>query len=130
MATTAKEILAKEKTRQAVRKETYKAMLDQLCRKIRSASDLGQHECIVTVPPFIVGFPKYDLARAVLYMCRQFQRLGYIVDLVGPFDIQVAWRAYKHGQEYAQEEEDPLVHLPSLANLQKTAQKLRITKKK
>ena len=89
MATTAKEILAKEKARQNVRKATYKALLDQFCRKIRAASDLGQRDCVVTVPPFIVGFPKYDLAKTVVYMSRQLQRLGYTVNLVGPLDIQV-----------------------------------------
>lgn len=129
MATTAKEMVAKEKARQNVRKQTYTVMLEQFCRKIRSAVDLGQRDCVVTVPPFIVGFPKYDLSRAVIYMCRQLQRLGYIVNLIGPLDIQVEWRRAAM-TEYEQEEADPIAHLPSLANLQKTAQKLRVVKKK
>ena len=64
----AKEILAREKKKTDVLKQTYKAMLEQFSRRIRTSSDLGQKNSILTVPPFIVGFPKYDMAKAVLYM--------------------------------------------------------------
>jgi hypothetical protein len=63
-------------------------------------------------------------------MCRQLQRLGYIVNLVGPLDIRVQWtKAAALETEMEKEEVDPGVYLPSLVNLKKTAEKLRITKK-
>jgi hypothetical protein len=130
MAVSAKQIVASEKKRDLAKKEYYRALLEQFCRKIRVASDLGGRDAILTVPPFVVGFPRYDLPTTVGYMCRQLQRLGYIVNLVGPLDIRVQWtKATALDTEMEKEEVDPGVYLPSLVNLKKTAEKLRITKK-
>jgi hypothetical protein len=127
---TAKEILAREKKKSNAKKEYYKALLDQFGRKIRSSVELGHKEALVTVPPFLVGYPKYDLPTTVTYMARQLSRLGYRVELVGPLDLKVQWRYTRQELETEAETEDPVTFLPSLVNLQKTAQKLRITKKK
>jgi hypothetical protein len=130
MALSAKQLVASEKKRDLAKKEYYRALLEQFCRKIKVASDLGSRDAILTVPPFIVGFPRYDLPQAVGYMCRQLQRLGYIVNLVGPLDIRVQWtKAAALDSEMTKEEVDPGTYLPSLVNLKKTAEKLRITKK-
>ena len=130
MAVSAKQIVASEKKRDLAKKEYYRALLEQFCRKIKVASDLGSRDAILTVPPFVVGFPRYDLPQTVGYMCRQLQRLGYIVNLVGPLGIRVQWtKAAALDTEMAKEEVDPGVYLPSLVNLKKTAEKLRVTKK-
>jgi hypothetical protein len=125
----AKEILAREKKKTDVLKQTYKAMLEQFSRRIRTSSDLGQKMSILTVPPFIVGFPKYDIAKAVMYMCRQLDRLGYTVNLVGPFDIKVEWSAKKTPVDDEMiEEAVPDMYFPSLVNLHKAAGKIRVKK--
>jgi hypothetical protein len=130
MALSAKQLVASEKKRDLAKKEYYRALLEQFCRKIRVSSELGHKDAILTVPPFVVGFPRYDLPVTVGYMCRQLQRLGYIVNLVGPLDIRVQWtRAASLDSEMKKEELDPGTYLPSLVNLKKTAEKLRITKK-
>jgi hypothetical protein len=125
----AKEMMAAEKKRGAAKKEYYKALLEQFSRKIKHSVELGRKEAILTVPSFLVGYPKYDLAVTVVYMSRQLGRLGYKVELVGPLDLKVTWRKTNERSEEEQEEADPGVFLPSLVNLQKTAQKLRIIKK-
>lgn len=127
---TAKDILAREKKKGEAKKEYYKALLEQFCRKIRSSVELGHRDAVLTVPPFIIGFPKYDLTTTVIYMSRQLSRLGYKVDLIGPLDLRVQWRYTRPEQEEDAEMEDPITFLPSLVNLQKTAQRLRVTKKK
>ena len=130
MSLSAKQVVASEKKRADSKKEYYKALLEQFCRKIRAASELGQKDTTVTVPPFLVGFPKYDLTQTLVYMGRQLTRLGYIVTLTGPLSLKVQW--YKTAileTELEKEEMDPLSHLPSLVNLQKTAQGLRVVKK-
>ena len=124
-----KEILAREKKRSSVKKEYYKALLEQFCRKVRSSADLGHRHTVLTIPPFIIGYPKYDLPTTVLYMSRQLTRLGYKVTLVGPLDLKVEWRWARLDEEVEAEVADPGTFLPSLVNLQKTAQKLRIIKK-
>jgi hypothetical protein len=77
----------------------------------------------------LVGYPKYDLAATVVYMSRQLGRLGYKVEMVGPLDLKVTWRNTRPEQDEEAETSDPGVFLPSLVNLQKTAQKLRVIKK-
>lgn len=125
----AKDLAALEKVKRGAKKDMYRTMLTQFCRKIRTSYELGHREAIVTVPPFIVGFPKYDMAMAVMYMARQLQKLGYLVDMVGPFSLKVQWTKFQN--EIEEEPADvPMDILPGLVNLQKTAQKLRITKKK
>ena len=130
MALSAKQLVASEKKRDIAKKEYYKALLEQFCRKIKVASELGSHDTILTVPQFFLGYPRYDLPMTVTYMCRQLQRLGYSVSLSGPLDIHVQWsRTATLESETAREEADPGVYLPSLVNLKKTADKLRIVKK-
>jgi len=131
MALSAKQIVASEKKRENAKKEYYRALLEQFCRKIRVSSELGNKDATLTVPPFVVGFPRYDLPSTVGYMCRQLQRLGYIVNLVGPLDIRVQWtKVVLLETEMEKEEVDPGTYLPSLVNLKKTAEKLKITKKR
>ena len=125
----AKDILAAEKKRGSAKKEYYKALLEQFSRKIKNSVELGKKEAVVTVPSFLVGYPKYELATTVVYMSRQLTRLGYKVALVGPLDLKVTWRNTRPEQDDDAEMADPGIFLPSLVNLQKTAQKLRITKK-
>lgn len=123
-------MLAAEKKRASAKKEYYKALLEQFSRKIKHSVELGKKDAILTVPTFLVGYPKYDLAATVVYMSRQLGRLGYKVELVGPLDLKVTWRNTRIDQDEEAETDDPVTFLPSLVNLQKTAQKLRVTKKK
>ena len=130
MALSAKQVVVSEKKRTEVKKEFYKALLEQFCRKIKVSSELGQKNTLLTVPTFLVGFPRYDLATTVQYMARQLTRLGYTVRLAGPLDIHVEWsKVARLETELEKEIEKPDVFLPSLVNLKKTAQKLRVTKK-
>ena len=125
----AKDILAAEKKRGSAKKEYYKALLEQFSRKIKHSVELGKKEAILTVPTVLVGYPRYDLATTVIYMSRQLGRLGYTVVLIGPLDLKVTWRHRKPEEDTEAEISEPNVFLPSLVNLQKTAQKLRVIKK-
>ena len=128
---TAKEMAALEKARQNVKKETYKAILEQFSRKIRTSHELGLKDALLTVPPFVVGFPRYDLPKAVKYLCRQLQKLGYTVAMIGPVSFKVRWDKPKTQTAVEPEAEDtPFDLLPGLVNMQKMAQKIRVTKGK
>jgi len=129
-ALSAKDIAAMEKARADVKKETYRAILQQFSRKIKTSYELGRREAIVTVPPFVVGFPRYDIAKAVVYMARQLVKLGYQVELVGPVELRIQWTRAHVTLLEDREDHEPIDILPGLVNLQKTAQKLRVTKKK
>ncbi len=125
----AKDILAAEKKRGSAKKEYYKALLEQFSRKIKHSVELGRKDALLTIPSFLVGYPKYDLTATVVYMSRQLGRLGYKVQLVGPLDLKVTWRNTRPEQDQEAEIAEPSIFLPSLVNLQKTAQKLRVIKK-
>lgn len=126
---TARDMAQMEKTRRNVKKETYKAILDQFSRKIRSSYELGHREAVLTVPPFVVGFPKYELAPALKYLVRQVQLLGYQVHLVGPLSFRVTWVQPQKAKDNFETVEGPVDLLPGLVNLQKAAQKIRIHKR-
>ena len=86
---------------------------------------MGTRSTIVTIPPFMVGFPKYDLATTVVYMSRQLIRLGYKTELIGPLDIQVRWGS---ARAPLVQESDQGPELPTLTNLHMLANKVRSSK--
>jgi hypothetical protein len=124
----AQNLAERERKRLEVRKATYKAILEQLCRKIKSASELGERSLFLTIPPFTIGYPAYDIDAATEYLQRQLDRLGYKVIKVARGTLGVSWGDTKpKGPVVIDHSEDDTksIALPSLANLQKTAAKLR-----
>lgn len=112
-----------EKVRQDIKKEIYKSILGQFSRKIKARFDLGDKSTVLTVPPFVVGFPRYDLPTAVRYMGRQLARLGYKVTMVTPTSYEVSWDKMKPVEEV--ETIEPEFEFPSLMNLKKTADRYK-----
>lgn len=112
-----------EKVRQDIKKEIYKSILGQFSRKIKARFDLGDKSTVLTVPPFVVGFPRYDLPTAVRYMGRQLTRLGYKVTMVTPTSYEVSWDKVKPAEEV--EVIEPEFEFPSLMNLKKTANRYK-----
>jgi len=112
-----------ERTRRNVRKETYRAILEQLCRKIRAASVKGQRSARLSVPPFVLGYPPFDVTQAVTYITRQLENLGYQVYRQGLVDLEVTWFVKTKKQNEIIDHGDDI--LPSLVNLQKTANMIR-----
>lgn len=119
----AQDIAESEKKKQDIRKATYKAILEQLCRKIKNASELGERSTFLQIPPFVIGFPSYDIDQATEYLQRQLVRLGYKVIKVAKAMLGVSWGDVKSkGPVIIDHSMD---EIPSFANLQKTAEKIR-----
>jgi hypothetical protein len=119
-----KDLAEKNRVRQEIKKEIYKNILGQFSRKIKARFDLGDKQTTLTVPPFVVGFPRYDLAEAVRYIGRQLARLGYRVNMVGPTSYEVSWEKLKEKEPVTEEVLEPEFSFPSLMNLKKTAQRI------
>jgi hypothetical protein len=119
----AQELADREKKRLEVRKSTYKAILEQLCRKIKHSSELGEHSAFLQIPLFMVGYPAYDIDAATEYIQRQLVRLGYKAIKVAKGTIGISWGDKKasSGTVVIDHSEE----LPSLVNLQKTAASIR-----
>jgi len=118
----AKDLAEKEKKRQNIKKELYKAILEQFSRKIKASFDLGSKSTVLIVPSFMIGYPKYDLPTAVKYMGRQLIRLGYRVKLQSPVSYEVSWEKVKPDEQEVAESE---FEFPSLMNLKKAAEKYK-----
>lgn len=117
-----KDLAEREKVRQNIKKELYKHILSVFSRKIQTAFELKEKSVILTVPPFVVGFPKYDLATTVKYLGRQLTRLGYKVSMISPMQYEVSWNL-SNGATTNPEPEviDHEMEFPSLMNLRKAA---------
>jgi hypothetical protein len=122
----AKDLQERNKTRKNMKKELYKRILVQLCRKIDMNHTLGNSECMLRIPEFIFGYPAFDTNQVTLYMYRQLINLGYRTSVLDSVHgvIYVAWgKKPTKKQSSAREENDG--DLPSLANLKKAADTLR-----
>jgi hypothetical protein len=116
---TAKDLAEKDRKRQNYKKETYKVILDQFLRKVKANFDLGLKTAQVTVPPMVIGYPRYDMAKASGYLHRQLVRLGYRIEVLGPNIMNISWMQKVQDPETI----EPEFEFPSLINLKKTAQK-------
>lgn len=126
----ASEIARREHARKNLRKEAYRNILEQFSKKIKTASDRSERAAHLKVPPLVIGFPLYPFDEACGYMARQLVRSGYTVRKgLEQGEFLVSWEKAKPAQvqtpveTQAHAQADDL--FSSLANLQKTAARLR-----
>lgn len=119
--------LQKEKdAKKTIKKETYRQILDQISRKIKNASDMGNNTLVVTIPGFVMGCPTFDQVTATTYILRQLKNGGYKTMRVNAVSILVDWtkdrgpKEQKHTERHVLEQE---YQIPSLINLKKYAEK-------
>ena len=124
----AKDLDERSKNRKNMKKELYKRILTQLCRKIDMNHTLGNTECMLRVPEFIFGYPAFNTSQVTIYMYRQLVHLGYRTSIINSVHgmIYVAWgKKPVSSTERKQKTEEHDGDLPSLANLKKAADTLR-----
>ena len=131
----ASELRNYDRERRAIKKETFKQILETFMRKIKTASDLGDKFVFLTVPPIVFGYPLYTLDEARMYVGRQLTLLGYMVRHVSEAELCVTWgippakkpvaapRVRKRAP--APSPDDELTDFSSLMNLKKTAEKYK-----
>lgn len=115
-----KEIQKIEKKRKDILKDTYTAIYQQFCKRIKSVVELGGTSVQLIVPFFVVGHPTFDRTKAARYMIRQLKNGGFQVNVVNDFILYVTWKSKKETKPQTEEEPDAL---PSLINLKKLAAK-------
>lgn len=123
----AKDLEERNRNKKNMKKELYKRILIQLCRKIDMNHTLGNSSCMLRIPEFIFGYPAFDTGQVTMYMYRQLINLGYrasVIDSVRGL-IHIAWGKQPVGKKKSQEEDSNNDELPSLANLKKAADSLR-----
>ena len=117
-----------ERQRRDARKEIYKKIYEQFCRKIKQCVELGATQAFLRTPPYLIGFPSYDRGKATEYIKRQFELGEFDVTKTSEIDLYVSWykktrsRAHKAEAAKPEVEEDAF---PTLMNLKKAAAKYR-----
>jgi|SRR6056300_498477 len=114
--------------RQEIKKELYKKIYEQFERKIRQQVELGRDKFVLLqVPPYVLGFPKFDREAAARYLSRQLIRGGFDVQFAGDISLFVSWLPKKKKKEKVREEEEVYEEpeLPTLINLRKAASAYR-----
>jgi len=119
---TVSELQKAEIQRRNIKKETYKKILDQMSKKIKTVSDSKGTNTMVSVPPIIVGFPIYNRLMAANYIERQLKNAGYLIRRVGNHTIYVDWKVRKKETDDESRQSDDM-GIPSFLNLKKYAAK-------
>jgi hypothetical protein len=106
--------------------ENYKTIMERFDRQIRTAISLGYTTARLEVPPFVFGFPLYDIGKATRYLIKQVQNLGYSTAQNNNF-IVVRWGSEPSAPIL--HEDQPNEEFPTLINLRKIASKIKSTHK-
>ena len=115
--------------RNDMRKKTFDKILEDFTRIIKNRSRLGQKECFLNVPAFVMGQPLYNLRQATKYIIYKMRKSGFDVYDGGANEIYVSWRVEQKKKptkklpKYDEDEDDFM--LPSFVNLKKTADHVR-----
>ena len=125
-----------EKQRRDIRKEIYKKIYEQFCRRIKQCVELNESQAFLRTPSYLVGYPTFDRERATVYLKRQLELGKFDVTFLSNIDLYVSWKKKKghvptpkalsksEGTTAPQlEHEDD--GFPTLMNLRKAAAKYR-----
>jgi len=127
----AHEVAERDRARNAIRKNTYKHILEQFSKKVKAASERREKSVTLQVPPMVLGFPMYPYEEALWYLRRQLVLAGYQVSqgleqgqYIVRWDVKSTRRnSQRPDVAPATEPGDDL--FSGLANMQKVAAKLR-----
>ena len=118
-----------EKQRKDARKEIYKKIYEQFCRKIKQCVELGESQTFLRTPSYLIGYPTFDRGKATMYLKRQLELGKFDVTKISEIDLYVSWKKKRRTpptrrtKEPVEEEDDDA--FPTLMNLKKAAAKYR-----
>jgi len=127
----AHEVAERDRARNAIRKNTYKHILEQFSKKVKAASERREKSVTLQVPPMVLGFPMYPYEEALWYLRRQLVLAGYQVSqgleqgqYIVRWDVK-STRRNSQPRDVAPATEPGDDLFSGLANMQKVAAKLR-----
>lgn len=121
-----------EESRRQVKKEIYKKIFEQFCRKIQISVDANQKQVFLEVPIFLIGYPTYDVEIAAVYIKRQLELSGFKVFPISTIAFNVSWYSEKEKRKQQLPSRfEPVPpppsfsdeQFPSLINLKKAAKR-------
>ena len=104
--------LPKKKTlKETQRLTTYKKVLQSCHHKIKRVANASSGECYLfyTVPPFIIGLPRYDLASCKDYIIQKLKSNGFRVINLDKTFLFISWQHIQFDRLKEQQMED-MIH--------------------
>tara|TARA_R110002153_G_scaffold272710_2_gene441832 strand:- start:535 stop:918 length:384 start_codon:yes stop_codon:yes gene_type:complete len=116
-----------EKQRKDARKEIYKKIYEQFCRKIKQCVEIGESQTFLRTPSYLIGYPTFDREKAVVYLKRQLELGKFDVTKISEIDLYVSWKKKRQSRPSGTKEPPVLddESFPTLMNLKKAAAKYR-----
>ena len=114
-----------EKQRRDIRKEIYKKIYEQFCRRIKQCVELNETQAFLRTPSYLVGYPTFDRERATVYLKRQLELGRFDVTLMSNVDLYVSWKRAPGAKRAKTPVEQLDDVFPTLMNLKKAAAKYR-----
>jgi len=121
----AQELQKANEAKKAIKKETYRKILEQISKKIQVSSQIGNKNLIVTIPSFVMGFPTFDQAMAATYIERQLRNGGYNTNRISGTSIYIDWTGPKSEKPKSKSSVVDDLDIPSFMNLKKYAAKYK-----
>ena len=116
-----------EKQRKDARKEIYKKIYEQFCRKIKQCVELGESQSFLRTPSYLIGYPTFNREKATVYIKRQLELGKFDVTKISDIDLYVSWKKKRQLSVTVSREPPGLDDdaFPTLMNLKKAAAKYR-----
>ena len=110
------------------KKELYLYLFRRIFKKIEDAARMGKKELRIEVPPFVTGFPPFDIGRASSYLTRQLVLAKFDAAKINQSTIHVSWgnhqKYHQKAMKTKESEERNPQSFSSFANLKKVARNL------
>jgi hypothetical protein len=113
-----------ESNRKKIKKELYKKIYEQFCRKIKYTVEMGGKHVFLRVPSVVFGYPTFDRIQACAYLKRQLELGGFVARTLSGIDLYVTWETPRTSKTQNPQSIDD-VEIPSFINLKKMANKYR-----
>jgi len=88
---TLKDVINLQRRQQARYNDLKTDVLNKLTDKITHLAKHGEMRCVYTVPNYIFGFPKFNVADITAYLFFKFKKEGFCVVLLGNDKIFISW---------------------------------------
>ena len=119
------ELQKADQAKKEIKKETYRKILEQISKKIQVSSEIGNKNLIVSIPPFVMGFPSFSQEAATIYIERQLNNGGYKTNRLSPTTIYIDWTGPRVDKPKTKSGSVDDLDIPSFVNLKKYAAKYK-----
>lgn len=86
-----KDVINLQKRQHARYNELRQDILNKMTDKISHLAKHGEMRCIYTVPSYVFGFPKYNVAEITAYIYYTFKKEGFCTVLLGNDKLFISW---------------------------------------